>query len=237
MLIRLLLSTAIVFATGTAGFAQGFSGAELGLEYTVAPDDDDLGGVRYYGSAEFDVAYGVSLAFDASAYDFTVGLSDVSNITAHVIYNIDNATAAGLFFGRDSANDQDGNTFGVEVAYDFGLGTVDGYLGRYNDDDLDDVSIYGAAATYDLQNGFAIAANFDGLSVDDRSRSQFEVGGFYQLVQGPRFGATIGRANLDDGFADVSEMFFGVQASIAIGPNGGTTFGRRGIFEIFQANP
>ncbi len=235
MLNKLLLSTAIILAGGTASFAQGFSGAELGVEYTDVPDVEDLGGVSYYGSAEFDVAYGVAVALDLSAFDFDIGPSDVSNVTGHLIYKVDASTAVGLFFGQDSFGDQDADIFGGEVAYDFGLGDVQGYLGSASDAVDDDVTLYGAAGTYDLGNSFSFSANLNGFSGDGFSASEFEIGGFYQLAQGPRFGATIGQLNLDSGLIDDSETFFGIQASIGIGPNGGTTFGRRGIFEVIQS--
>ncbi len=234
---KVLLSTAVIFLGTTAGFAQGFTGAELGIEYSDSPDVDDFGGVNYFGSAEFALAYGVSAAISASSYNFDVGESDISNLTAHFIFSVDPATSIGLFIGQDYVGDENSDLIGAEFAYDFGLGDIEAYFGSASDAVDEDVTIYGAAATYELGSDFSFVANLDGFSGDGFSSSAFEVGGYYQLAQGPRFGATIGQLNLDSGVDEVSELFFGIQASIAIGPDGGTTFGRRGAFEVSPAGP
>jgi len=231
---KLLLSALVLTAGSNAALAQGFSGAEIGLEYTDSPDLEDLGGVSYYGSAEFEAAYGISVAIDATGYNYDVGISDVSNITGHVIYNIDAATAIGGFIGQDNAGDGSSDVIGAEVAYDFGLGDVQAYVGSASDDAGDEVTIFGAAATYQLGNGFSFAGGVDRFSGDGVSASAVEVGGYYQLPQGPRFGAAIGSLGLEADGDDASEAYFALQASVAIGPNGGTTFGRRGAFEILK---
>lgn len=234
MLNKLLLTTAM-FAIGASGaFAQGFSGAEIGLEYSDAPDVEDFGGVSYYGSVEFDAVYGIGVALDATGYNFDVGDTDISNVTAHVFYNIDQATAVGLFFGQDNVGDSSNEIFGAEVSYDFGLGEVQGYLGSASDSEDEDVSIYGAAATYELGSGFGFQGAVDAFAGDGFSANATEIGAYYAMPQGPRFGATIGKLSLDADGSDASETFFGIQASVALGPNGGTTFGRRGAFEVVK---
>lgn len=234
MLSRLILSSGFIFMGTAACFAQGFSGAELGIEYTDSSAIEEFGGVNYYGSAEFELAYGFSAAFSASSYNFDVGTTDVSNLTAHLIYNVDAATALGLFIGQDYVDDDSSDIFGAELAYDFGLGGIEVYVGSSSDAANNDFTIYGAATTYEMGSGFGLVANLDGLSGDDFSSSALEIGGFFQLAQGPRFGATLGQLSFDTGGVDESETYFGIQASIGVGPNGGTTFGSRDGFEAVR---
>lgn len=238
MLQKLILSAAIITVGATGAVAQSLTGAELGIEYTDSPDIEDLGGVSYYGSAEVGIGYGLSAAVDFSAFNYDVGDSDVSNLTAHFIYNVDPATAVGLFIGQDSAGDADSDILGAEVAYDFGIGRIDGYIGSATDSIGDDASIYGAAATYEIGQGFFFEGGFDALSGDGFSANATEIGAFYQLPQGPKFGAAIGRLGAEaDGLDDVSENYFSLKASVAIGSNGETTFGRRGVFQVLQTGP
>ena len=236
MLNKLLLTTALVVAGGTASFAQGFTGAELGIEYRDVTDVNNLGSVTYYGAAEFDAYYGLSVGLDATAYAFDIGPSGIANITAHIFYDVNPATSVGVFFGSDISDDNSSGTFGGEIVYDFGYGDIEAYFGSAEDAVFRELTIYGAAATYGLANGFSFAANLDAFTGDGFSASALEIGGFYTLPSGPEFGATIGKIDQEDG-VDSSETFFGIQASIAIGPNGGTTFGRRGAYEAVKAVP
>jgi hypothetical protein len=235
MLNKLLLSAAFVVA-GSAGFAQGFSGAELEIEFTDGTDVEDIGGISYSGAVEAEAGYGISVALGATAYNYDVGEDSISNLTLHGIYAIDNATSLGVFVGQDNVDGDSIDLFGAEIAYDFGLGDFEAYLGSARDAD-DDATLFGVGGTYDLGSGFSFGGTLDRFSGDGFSASALELGGYYTLAQGPRFGVTFGQSNLSSGGTDVTENFFGLQASVAIGPNGGTTFDRRGIYEVIKIGP
>lgn len=237
MLNKFLLSTALVAVSSTAGMAQGLTGAELGIEYRDVTDVEDLGSVTYFGSAEFDAYYGIRVAVDASAYDFEIGPSGIANLTAHAIYGVNPSTDVGLFLGWDFTDGSSSGVFGAELAYDFGVGDFEVYLGSAEDGIGRDLTIYGAAATYGLANNLSFAANVDAFTGDGFSANAVEIGGFYTLPNGPQFGATIGIIDQEEGSSESSDTFFGIQASIALGPDGGTTFGRRGAYEAVKASP
>lgn len=235
MLNKLLISTAIVCAGATAGLAQGFTGAELGIEYTDFPDVDDLSSVTYFGSAEFEVVPNVAVAADISFYDFEVGDADVSNFTVHGIYALNDATKIGAFFGRDDVEDLTIDNYGIEGVYDFGFGAVEGYLG-FGDDGADDITYFGVAGNYGLGGGFGVVGALDVVSIDEIDVSTIEVGGEYALAAGPKFSATFGSLTIDDDFGEESENYFKIAASIGLGPQGGTTFSRKGLFEVLPAS-
>lgn len=237
MLKKLLLSTALVAGFGTAGFAQGFNGAELGIEYRDVTDVDGFGSMTYFGSAEFDAFYGVSVAVDATSYDFELGPSGVANLTTHVFYQVNPATAVGVFAGADFADGDSSGLIGAEFKYDFGFGDAEGYFGSAGDGIGRDLTIYGLGGTYGIADGFDFAVNLDAYTGDGFSAAALEVGGFYTLPQGPKFGATIGMLEIEEPTGDSEETIFGIQASIALGPNGGTTFGRRSANEAVKASP
>ncbi|MDP5086202.1 MAG: porin [Yoonia sp.] len=235
MLNKILMTTACVFASSTAVFAQGFSGAELSIEYSDVTDVEDLGSIIYSGSAEVELLYGVSAAGDFTIYNFEVDRGNLSNLTGHLSYSINSVTTLGIFFGRDNTDGEDSGMFGGEIAYDFGVGEAQAYFGSADDPLAREVTLYGAAVDYDFGSGFGFEANYDGFTGDDFSASAFEVGGYYELQQGLRLGATIGTLTQED-VAETSETFFALKASIAVGQNGGTTFGPRGVYEVFKAN-
>ncbi|MFQ1700816.1 hypothetical protein ACJ5NV_09490 [Loktanella agnita] len=230
MLNKLLLSTAILCVSATAGLAQGFSGAEIGIEYSDLTDLEDFSGTNYYGSAEFDIMQGVAVAGDFAIYDFELGDADISNFTLHGIYNLNPTTSLGLFFGQDNVDDSTVDNIGFEAAYNFGYGTAQGYIGQ-GDDGSDQVTYIGAAGDYGLGSGFSVTAAFDSADLDDATISKFEFGGEYALPAGVKFSAAIGNLSLDDSGVDVDENYFSIGASIGLGPKNGTTFNRRSFFE------
>ena len=235
MMSKLLLSTALVVAGATAGMAQGFNGASLGINYSDFPDVDEFGGVNYFGSAEFGITPQFAVALDVSFYDFEFGDADVSNYTLHAIYNLDSATSFGLFFGQDQVDELSVDNFGFEAAYDFGVGDIQGYIGA-GDDGSDSVTYIGASTRYGLGNGISAIASFDTVSFDDTdsSATAFELGAEYALPSGPRFSASFGNLGFDDGIVDADESYFKIGASIDFGTNGGVTFDRKGFFETVQ---
>lgn len=235
MMSKLLLSTALVVAGATTAMAQGFNGASLGINYTDFPDLDDFGGINYFGSAEFGITPQFAAALDISFYDFEFGDADVSNYTLHAIYNLDASTSFGLFFGQDQVDEFSSDNLGIEAAYDFGFGDVQGYFGT-GDDGSDNVTFIGASTRYGLGNGISAIASFDTVSFNDTDSSStaFEIGAEYALPAGPRFSASYGNLGFDDGIVETDESFFKLGASIDFGTNGGVTFDRKGFFETVQ---
>lgn len=235
MISKLLLSTALVTAGATAGLAQGFNGATIGIEYSDFADVDDFGGVNYFGSAEFGITPQFAAALDVSFYDFEFSDADVSNFTAHAIYNLDSAISLGLFFGQDQQDETSIDNVGFEAAYDFGFGDIQGYIGAGNDGD-DDVNYIGASASYGFGNGISGIISYDTVAISDvdETATAFEIGAEYALESGPRFFGSYGILNVDDSFVEVDESYFVLGATIELGNNPGVTFGRRGFFEVID---
>lgn len=239
MLNKLLLSSVIVAAGATSGFAQGFTGGEAGLEYQSF-DDIDSSVTTYYGGVEFGLTPQFAVGLDLSFYNPEDGDDDLNSITLHGIYNIDRVTSIGLFYAQDDADSGGtGDSYGVEAAYSFGAGSVDGYFGVLDEDDGDG-SIAGASFDYGLGNGFSVIGAYDRLNLEedggnDATVSQIEIGGAYTISGGPSVFAKIGSIDLSgelDGTTfSGDDTYFSIGASIGFGNSGGTTFGPRSIFE------
>ena len=233
MLNKIITAAALIIGSGTMVSAQGFSGAELGIEYSDIQDIEDLGAITYSGSAEFELISGFSVAGDFSFYDFEASDDSFTNLTGHIIYAVNNATDIGIFFGQDFTDGEESGLFGAELAYDFGVGQAGFYFGSADDPLEREVTLLGASVDYNFGGGFGFEANWDRFAGDDFSASAGEIGGYYQMLEGPRFGATIGTFDQDNG-TDESETYFALKASIAVGSNGGTTFGPRGVYEVVK---
>lgn len=225
--------TGIVLAASGAA-AQGFTGATLGIDYTKSLDSSDLGGVNYYGQAEVEAIAGIRFALDVSAYDFAIAGSDAQNVTGHAIYALDPQITLGAYFGRDWIDDDSIDTFGVQGAFDYGMGIAQGYVGL-GDGAVADIVTIGASGNYDFGSGISAIAAFDRVGFDGGDGMSYEIGGEYALSGGPVFSAVLGRASLDDNGSSIDETYIGIKARIDIGQQGGTTFERRSFFEGYGA--
>jgi hypothetical protein len=69
----------------------------------------------------------------------------------------------------------------------------------------------------------------------DMDATRLAVGGAYRFGDGgPSLFGQIGRLSVVDGVDDSAETFVTLGAKLAIGPNQGTTFGSRGLFEVLS---
>lgn len=234
---KLILSTAFLIVGASSGFAQGFSGGELGLEYQLF-DGLDTSITSYYGAGEFEVTPQYAVSADFSLFSAEDSDDTPTNITIHGMYKTSAGGSIGGFAGQDSLSDGSSLTiFGAEGAYDFGLGQIEGYFGTTDSDD--DFTFIGAAVDYDLGNGFGVVGELDILSFDlgaeVGSTTLASIGGTYTIPNGPVIFARLGNANLKlDESATVTgesdETYFAIGASIGFGPDNGVTFDPRSIF-------
>lgn len=233
MIRTLTFTTALMLTAGHVA-AQGFTGATLGIDYSKTLDTDDLGGITYYGQAEFEAMAGVSFALDVTAYDFAIAGSDAQNLTGHAIYALDPYISLGAYFGRDWVDDDSIDTYGVQGAYDYGFGTAQAYAGL-GGGAFDDIFIVGAAGNYGFADGISAIGAVDRVSFDGGKGLNLELGGEYALENGPVFSGVLGRVSLEENGISNDEFYIGVNARIDLGLQGGTTFDRRGFFEAFRA--
>lgn len=230
-ILRTALAALLAVPPGLAA-AQGFAGAEVSAEILGFAEDPDLGETRYSGGAEFDLFGGLSVEADLAYHGFRGFDSDGRNATLHAIYGFGQATDLGLFYGND---DFDGSTgiLGIEGATTVRGFDLDAALGSY-DGDAASGGMASIGLSYDF--GSFAATGFAGTLSGDIEASRVSVGGAYRLGRGPTLFAEVGRIGVEG----ETDTFVSLGARVAIGPNGGTTFGNRGLFEIvpgLQAPP
>lgn len=215
-----------------AAAAQEFKGAEVSGEILSFSDDDDtISQTTYRASLEAGVFGGFGVAADLSFYDF--GESDsVRGVTLHALYDALQFATLGAFYTRETLDDVDADTFGLEAGRSFGAFGVEAYAGFGSDDNDDDHQIFGLDGTVDVGANVSITGAAALLKLDNADISRIAVGGEYRFGNGPVAYAEIGRVDSDA--ADSGENYIGLGARIAIGPNAGTTFEPRGITEVLS---
>lgn len=229
-----LFGAALLAAVAAAGAAsaQEFKGAELSAEILMFDEGDDLTSMNYRGSLEFGVFGPFGGAADLSFYDFEDDDS-ARSVTLHAIYDAFSMATVGAFYARDSADGQDADLYGIEASSSFGSFGGEVYLGM-GSDEVDDIVTFGFDGAYDVTSSISVLASGAAVDLESGGFSRLSVGGEYRFGEtGPALYAEIGRlgVGIDDGDS-ASNTFIGLGGRIAIGPNRGTTFESRGIFEL-----
>jgi hypothetical protein len=208
---------------GTAG-AQSFSGAELRLDATIADNGNSLGHTGFGGGIEAEVFRGLGVAADLSYRGFSAFDADARNGTLHLFYRLPGIATIGVFAGQET---QDGagssTTTGIEAQGSIGPALVEAYV-LNAEGDLAAGSALGLSGSMDVTPAIAAFASFDSASFATDS-DRIAIGASYRFERGARLSAEIGRLT-DDGSAGT---FLSITASVAVGPQGGLTFGDRSL--------
>lgn len=230
---RILGAVALVAAAWADwAAAQEFKGAELSAELLAFSEGEDATSTNYRGSVEFGVLDAFGLAADLSFYDFGDG-DGARNVTLHALYDAFSFATVGAFYARDSSDEASVDLFGIEAGRSFGAAGVEGYVGVGEEGD-ESFTTFGFDGAYDVTRDISITASGAAVDLEGGGISRLSVGGEYRFgATGPALYADVGRLGVDDdaGLGE-STGFIGVGGRIAIGPNQGTTFESRGLFEV-----
>jgi hypothetical protein len=219
-----------IILSATHATAQGFTGGDLGIKLFVLSEDSDIGHTRYFGSGEFAITPSFAIAGDFASYRSNAISTNATVFMLHGIYHFDRTTSFGLFLGQERADEGNYDTYGVEAATNFMGATLEGFVGQSRADDV--ATFVGAAAEYPLMNQITLTGDVGFVGLDGDNFTRLSAGAEYALAVGPTLYAEAGLLGTDvDGSSD-SATFIGIGARLDFGPNGGTTFGRRGLFEI-----
>ncbi|MBO9475952.1 hypothetical protein J7382_00260 [Shimia sp. R11_0] len=215
-----------------AGAAQAFEfkGAELGLEYSRFQDKIDgesLAKTTLDGSVEFGFLSNFAVQLDAARHDFSFVSDSGTTFTLHGIYDVNDQLALGAYWNRiDAANDA--QFFGLETKYDFGAGYTEAYFEKDNESGVD-TTLFGIKGAWGVSDQLDLTAAFDYADADDSDDLKiYTFGVEYALIENTTLTADLGLANA----AGDNEAFFGLGIRYNFGGNGGTTFSRRGVFNL-----
>jgi hypothetical protein len=222
---RKLLGGLLAACWATGALAQGFTGAELSAEFGASLDDLDLGTSVYSGALDFGITPSIGLGAALTQHGFRDAGTDGSAYVLRGNYRLGSGLTAGLFWGQEEFEGADTTIWGIEAATALAGFEVQGYAGRW--DGTGDGTLLGAEARRSLGDAFAITGSLDAVSGED-SRTRLAIGGAYRFGTGPEVFAELGRLT---GEGDDDETSLTLGARIGLGPNGGVTFGQRGLLQ------
>lgn len=226
---------ASILALGAgAVHAQEFKGAEVSAEILGYTDDLDFGESNYRGSVEVGLlgAFGIQgdLAFNESR---NIDLGS-RTLTVHAIYDAFAFGTVGAFWSQDNLDsggvDEDVTVYGLEGGRSWGGFGAEAYAAHV--DDGEGAYLLGAQTRYDLAAAFSLTADGATLRADGDNFGRLAVGGEYRLGAGPALYAEVGRLGFDLAGEQEGATFVTLGARIGLGPQGGTTFGSRGLFDV-----
>lgn len=233
---KLILATTAIALCTTNAMAQGFTGGSVGLSFSGFTDEDNSNGdtTKFDANAEFAVTGDISVAADLTTRSFDGTDDSVNGFTLHGIYAISPDVSLGVFATRETVEDNDVDTYGGEIAYVSGPIEAQGFLGT-SDLNGEDSTLFGVAGSYGLGNGFSITSAYNRLddNDDDVAFSKIEIGAEYAVGNGAEIYASLGNTQFDFFGSSSDADFFRVGATFNFGPEGGTTFDRRGFFDAF----
>lgn len=230
-----LMGVGLTLAGGAQ--AQGFAGGTLAIETSAFFEEGDVGYTTYSGGLQFDLGLGFGTEINLASYGFSGFGADGSNVTLHALYDFGPLLAfgdanLGTFIGRDGYEDGDAEIFGVEASGEiYGL-RAEGYLARH-DGDLGRINLAGISAQYDITPQIFAMGDL-GLAdgEGDAELLRAALGGGYQIDGGPRLWGELGRIDAEEGAFTGDETYLAIGAEINFGPNSGTSFGSRSLFDI-----
>ncbi len=207
--------------------AQGFVGAELGIDVFAFSDNTDLGYTTYNGSLEFGITRNFGVAIDLSRYGLNSFDENVDNVTLHGIYHPSATMSVGAFAGRDYFTGGSIDSLGIEGGAEVLGADLEGFLGRV-DNGTDTGTIYGISGAYPFGGNFAATGEVKAADIGGDTLTRAALGAQYRFERGPKLYAEIG--TIDVGSSN--EPFFSLGATVALGSQRGTTFGSRSLLDI-----
>lgn len=232
-MIRVSGATALLLvAMATGASAQSFKGAEISGELLTFSEGEDFTANNYRGSLEFGVFGPFGVQADLSFYDLE-DADTVRNTTLHLTYDALALATVGAFYARDSVDGEAATMWGLEAGKSAGPFGGEAYLG-FGDDEGDGFRAFGFDGAVDIGGRFSLTASAAALDGDGGGLSRLSAGAEWRWGDnGPAVYAEVGRLSVGaDGFDSESTRFIGLGGRIAIGPNRGTTFESRGLFEV-----
>ncbi len=205
--------------------------AEVGFDYGAFVGND-LSGVNkseLSGSME----YAFSPQFSVQG-DMALRLLDDTDLDSHAFtlhggYHLNDATAVGLFVGRDWVENGSVDFYGAEAAGQYGLISYDGAL-THVDGDGADANALTLSGAYALNDQFDLGGRFGYMDIEDTDITQLGVTAAYDLSPGLKMTGEVGVMEFD---GKTSESYIGVGIKATFGQQGGTTFDRRGFVDFF----
>ncbi|MEL6682560.1 MAG: hypothetical protein AAFQ09_07930 [Pseudomonadota bacterium] len=232
---------ALVFAAASAApaAAQQFTGGTVSGNI-VQLDDTDA--TKLNAAGELNIAGSFGIGGAVGIYDGSRLVDTDTNLTTRAIYRLSAGSALGAFAARDTIDDQDADTFGVEYGFKSPRGTFDAYYGVVDFESELDETIAGISFEFAVTPGFFLGPDCDTytatLGSDETAIGAGSLTGRYQLENGVSFFAEAGSVALATSDGTITSVgtkseFFGIGMSYEFRQNGVSLFSNRSFTDSF----
>lgn len=226
-----LIAAALLALAPTVSNAADLKGGSVELGYSDLVNNDfyfALGKRSITGSAEVGFGPAFSVQGDLAYANFGNGAGfdiDSNNVALHTIYHPNEATALGVFFGRDTINGEGTNYHGVEVGHSIGAFWGEAYFTRVKEPSTKG-DLYGVSGRYTLNDHIEFKADLANFNVSFLNTNRASFGMDYRVNDALTLNGTVG--HLDMGYGGSSD-FISIGAKFTFGPNKGATFQQRDL--------
>ena len=220
-----------VFALSALPFAAQaeFAGGRVGVSHSFLTSETDFAKSSIDGQIEWTFGSRFLIQTDLGYSGLHALDENALNMTNHLGMSFGDGSAVGLFYGWDKIEGSE-DFWGAEYARTLGAAQVEAYLGAV-DEPGSNGTIAGIAARIPVADAFGMGVSVDHISshgVADATR--FGIGADYMLGSATMLKGEIGRMSADDSAASIDETYLKLGVDFKFGPNGGTTFGTRSLF-------
>lgn len=229
----LLAALGVAFLAPVAASAE-VTGASIGFDYSTFAKSGDWNRHKATlgGSLEYAITPNFSIQGDIAQRYYGVASWQGTTGTAHAIYHMMDGTAVGGYYGHDWMKGKDVNYYGVEASKQIDRVTYEGYLGYIgNNSALSGMNI-GLSGKYAVTEKFDLGASFAAVD-NDQDFTRLGATAGYKFDQG--FMVT-GELGIEDQARQDKEAYIGIGLKATFGGNNGTTFGGRGIQDLWPGN-
>ena len=180
------------------------------------------------GSAEIGFTREFSVQGDLSFSKFGATDFDSSNIALHSIFHAGSATSFGAYVGREHAEGDNLDYYGLEAGHSVGQFGGEIYVSNAKEDGVNG-NLYGISGSYAINEQFSLNANYDKLDIEDLDAHRVQVGFEYRVDESFSFNGHFGQAEIED---LGSNDYVGIGAKFAFGPQKRTTFEQRNLLRV-----
>ncbi|OWY14617.1 hypothetical protein B6V72_05045 [Thioclava sp. F34-6] len=226
-----LLAAALLALAPTVSNSADLKGGSIELGYSDLVNNDfyDTFAKRSVtGSAEIGFGPTFSVQGDLAYANYGNGADfdmDTNNVALHTIYHPNEATALGVFFGRDTLDGENTNYHGIEVGHGIGAFWGEAYFTRVKDLGAKG-DLYGVSGRYTLNDRIEFNASLDNFNVSYLNTNRVSFGMDYRVNDAFTLNGTVG--HLEMGYGGASD-FISIGAKFTFGPNKGATFEQRDL--------
>ena len=233
----LAAAIAATLLTPAIAGAQGIVSLESDIQYRHYTEDDlDVVSGRSSGELSFGNGFGAQADILLGRLQDGDRSTDgqFAGLTLHGIYELGGGAAAGAFVGRDYSLGPDATVLGIEGRFELQGSRIEPWVSRAFVEG-GDMTTLGLSAFSQMASGLGLHAHvIHNMGEDEYSLTDLEFTTSYQFVSGAEVYGSAGYIIADDGSESEGEASLGLGVRVDLGPEGGTRFGSRSLFESIR---